>query len=34
VIYGQPDEGLVLVEVDDSAKKSACSFLESMTRTD
>ncbi|MGA2239899.1 MAG: DUF359 domain-containing protein [Candidatus Bathyarchaeia archaeon] len=34
VIYGQPDEGLVLVEVDDSAKKRACSFLESMTRTD
>ena len=34
VIYGQPDEGLVLVEVDDSAKKSACSFLEGMTRID
>ena len=34
VIYGQPNEGLVLVEVDDSAKKRACSFLESMSRTD
>jgi uncharacterized protein (UPF0218 family) len=32
VMYGQPDEGLVMVEVDDSAKKRACSFLESMTR--
>jgi len=34
VMYGQPDEGLVMVEVDDSAKKRACSFLEGMTRTD
>ena len=32
VIYGQPGEGLVLVEVDDSARKKACSLLESMTR--
>jgi hypothetical protein len=31
VIYGQPGEGLVMVEVDDSARKRACSFLESMT---
>lgn len=34
VMYGQPDEGLVMVEVDDSAKKRACSFLEGMTKTD
>lgn len=32
VIYGQPGEGLVLVEVNSSARKKACSFLESMTR--
>jgi uncharacterized protein (UPF0218 family) len=34
VIYGQPGEGLVMVEVDDSAKKKACFFLEGMTRAD
>jgi hypothetical protein len=33
VMYGQPNEGLVMVEVDDPAKKRACSFLERMTRT-
>lgn len=32
VIYGQPGEGLVLVEVNDSARKKACSMLEGMTR--
>jgi len=32
VIYGQPGEGLVLVEVDDEARKKAVSFLEAMTR--
>lgn len=32
VIYGQPGEGLVLVEVDDSAREKACSLLESMKR--
>jgi len=32
VVYGQPDEGLVMVEVDDSAKKRACFFLEAMTK--
>jgi uncharacterized protein (UPF0218 family) len=31
VIYGQPGEGLVIVEVNDSAREKACSFLESMT---
>jgi uncharacterized protein (UPF0218 family) len=31
VIYGQPGEGLVLVEVDDAAKKKAWCFLEVMT---
>jgi uncharacterized protein (UPF0218 family) len=31
VIYGQPGEGLVIVEVDESAREKACSFLESMT---
>jgi uncharacterized protein (UPF0218 family) len=31
VIYGQPGEGVVIVEVDDSARQKACSFLESMT---
>jgi uncharacterized protein (UPF0218 family) len=34
VIYGQPGEGLVMVEIDDSAKKKACFFLEGMTRAD
>lgn len=32
VIYGQPGEGLVLVEVDDQARKRALAFLEGMTR--
>jgi hypothetical protein len=31
VIYGQPGEGLVIVDVDSSARKSACALLESMT---
>ena len=30
VIYGQPGEGLVLVEVDDRARKKANSFLKAM----
>jgi uncharacterized protein (UPF0218 family) len=34
VMYGQPGEGLVMVEVDHSAKERACSFLENMTRAD
>jgi uncharacterized protein (UPF0218 family) len=34
VMYGQPDEGLVMVEVDKSARKRALSLLESMTRAD
>jgi uncharacterized protein (UPF0218 family) len=34
VIYGQPSEGLVLVEVDKEARKKACSLLESMTTSD
>jgi uncharacterized protein (UPF0218 family) len=34
VMYGQPGQGLVMVEVDDSAKKKACLFLEGMTRAD
>jgi uncharacterized protein (UPF0218 family) len=34
VMYGQPGKGLVMVEVDDSAKKKACFFLEGMTRAD
>ena len=33
VIYGQPGEGLVLVEVDDSARKKAWSLLEGMTQS-
>jgi len=33
VIYGQPGEGVVIVDVDDSARKRACSFLENMTRS-
>jgi hypothetical protein len=33
VIYGQPGEGLVLVEVDDSARKKAWSLLEGMTKS-
>lgn len=33
VIYGQPGEGLVLVEVDDAAKKKAWCFLEGMTKS-
>jgi len=32
VIYGQPGEGLVLVEVDDLARKKANSFLEAMSQ--
>ena len=32
VMYGQPGEGLVMVEVDRSAKERACSFVERMTR--
>jgi uncharacterized protein (UPF0218 family) len=31
VIYGQPGEGVVIVEIDDSARKRACAMLESMT---
>ena len=34
VLYGQPNQGIVMVEVDESAKKRACLFLESMTRAD
>jgi uncharacterized protein (UPF0218 family) len=33
VIYGQPNEGLVIVEVDDAARKMAWCFLEAMTKT-
>jgi uncharacterized protein (UPF0218 family) len=33
VIYGQPGEGLVLVEVDDQANKKAIAFLEAMLRS-
>jgi uncharacterized protein (UPF0218 family) len=31
VIYGQPGEGVVIVQIDDSARKRACALLESMT---
>jgi hypothetical protein len=34
VIYGQPGEGVVIVEVDDAARKTAWSFLDAMTRSD
>ena len=34
VIYGQPGEGLVIVEVDETARKKARSFLDRMTRSD
>ncbi len=34
VIYGQPGEGLVVVEVNEAAKKKAWYFLEGMSRTD
>jgi len=34
VIYGQPGEGLVIVEVDETARKKARSFLDDMTRSD
>ena len=33
VIYGQPGEGLVVVEVDDAAKNRAWCFLEGMRRS-
>ena len=33
VIYGQPSEGVVLVEVDDEARKKAHSFLEAMNES-
>ncbi len=33
VIYGQPDEGVVLVEVDDEARKKVHSFLEGMNES-
>lgn len=33
VIYGQPGEGLVLVEVDGQAKKRSVAFLEAMLRS-
>jgi hypothetical protein len=33
VIYGQPGEGLVVVEVDDAAKNKAWCFLEGMRRS-
>ena len=33
VVYGQPNEGLVLVEVDDTTRKTAWCFLQAMTRT-
>jgi len=33
VVYGQPNEGLVLVEVDDTARKTAWCLIQSMTRT-
>jgi hypothetical protein len=34
VVYGQPGEGLVLVEIDDEARRKACSFLEGMSESD
>jgi len=34
VVYGQPGEGLVLVEINDEARKRACSFLERMKEND
>lgn len=33
VIYGQPREGVVLVEVDCQANKKAIAFLEAMLRS-
>lgn len=34
VIYGQPNEGLVLIEVDSEAREKACFFLEKMVKAD
>jgi len=33
VVYGQPNEGLVMVEVDDTTRKTVWCFLEAMTKT-
>jgi len=34
VVYGQPNEGLVLVEVNGEAREKACLFLENMIEAD
>ena len=34
VAYGQPDEGLVIVQVDDQAKERASCLLDAMVKTD